>query len=323
MAKEYYFISDLHIGGDGELQSCSFEDEFINFLSDLETKGKETELLIVGDSFGLWEFTELEGIEKLEELISYHKRLFEQFRITGEKIKITIIPGNHDYELACYPKYIERLKEFNITLEPKLSTVRTIGGGKIFIEHGMQEDKYNAMPDFGNPYANPLGYFITRNIVATAGKQSKYGRYNWLKDLQSVSPMEDIPNWMFSNYFYREMSMFLRWLLVPFLTMFSISVIALIGYWLESKGILGTSIFTDNQIFKPLGFIGNILDAIVWINGIVLISLIPIVILLWLILRDVKSTLERFQIVRQKKFYLKKNHSIYKKPIKYLQKILM
>jgi len=41
MPKEYYFVSDLHIGGDGDLQDCSFEDEFIIFLSDIETKGKD------------------------------------------------------------------------------------------------------------------------------------------------------------------------------------------------------------------------------------------------------------------------------------------
>lgn len=131
MSKEYYFVSDLHIGGDGDLQSCSFEDEFINFLIDLETKGKDSELLIVGDSFGLWEFTELEGEDKLEELISHHEKLFNQFCTTGEKIKITIIPGNHDYELACYPEFISRLKDYNIIFEPTVSTTREIAGKKI------------------------------------------------------------------------------------------------------------------------------------------------------------------------------------------------
>lgn len=164
----------------------------------------------------------------------------------------------------------------------------------------MQDDEHNSMPDFGNPHANPLGFFITRHVVATAGKHSSKGKFNWLKDIQSVSPLEEVPHWMFSNYFYREMSLLLRLLLVPFLTMFSISVIVLIGHWLESNGILGTSIFTDNQILKSLGFIGNILDAIIWINGIVIVFLIPISVLLWLILLDVKNTLERFQIVPTK-----------------------
>jgi UDP-2,3-diacylglucosamine pyrophosphatase LpxH len=62
---EYFFISDMHIGGDGELRNCDFEEELIPFLKDLEQKDN-SELIINGDAFGLWEFTTLEGMEKLE-----------------------------------------------------------------------------------------------------------------------------------------------------------------------------------------------------------------------------------------------------------------
>jgi len=33
---EYFFISDLHIGGDGLLNECEFEPELITFLRELE-----------------------------------------------------------------------------------------------------------------------------------------------------------------------------------------------------------------------------------------------------------------------------------------------
>ncbi|MGH3144199.1 MAG: phosphoesterase, partial [Rubrobacter sp.] len=36
MARQYFFISDMHIGGDGELRNCDFEDELIEFLQSLE-----------------------------------------------------------------------------------------------------------------------------------------------------------------------------------------------------------------------------------------------------------------------------------------------
>jgi UDP-2,3-diacylglucosamine pyrophosphatase LpxH len=101
MPTEYFFISDMHIGGDGELQNCDFEVELIDFLKQLERK-HGAELIINGDAFGLWEFTTLEGTEKLKALIKQQPRLFEQFRKTGEKVPITLMPGNHDYELACY-----------------------------------------------------------------------------------------------------------------------------------------------------------------------------------------------------------------------------
>ena len=55
MNKEYYFISDLHIGGDAELDICDFEPELIEFLKELEKKDINTELIIVGDVLGFWE----------------------------------------------------------------------------------------------------------------------------------------------------------------------------------------------------------------------------------------------------------------------------
>ena len=64
-AQKYYLVSDLHMGGDGALQHCDYTDEFIAFLKGLENEGPNTELLIVGDTFGFWELTLVRGLEKL------------------------------------------------------------------------------------------------------------------------------------------------------------------------------------------------------------------------------------------------------------------
>jgi UDP-2,3-diacylglucosamine pyrophosphatase LpxH len=103
MAQEFYFVSDLHFGGDGQLQVCDFTEEFIEFLRELEKKDSVTELIIAGDTFGFWELTTVKGAEQLDEIIKHHSRIFEQFRRTGEKIQITMMVGNHDYDLACDP----------------------------------------------------------------------------------------------------------------------------------------------------------------------------------------------------------------------------
>jgi len=66
MPEEYFFVSDLHIGGDEQLKLLDFEDEFISFLKMLEQRGGDTELVIIGDAFGLWEFTTAEGAEKFD-----------------------------------------------------------------------------------------------------------------------------------------------------------------------------------------------------------------------------------------------------------------
>jgi UDP-2,3-diacylglucosamine pyrophosphatase LpxH len=117
MAKKFYFVSDLHFGGDGQLQVCDFTEEFIGFLQKLEQKDKETELIIAGDTFGFWELTTVEGTAQLDEIIKHHQLIFEQLKQTGEKIQITMMVGNHDYDLACDPFYKLKLAEYNILLD--------------------------------------------------------------------------------------------------------------------------------------------------------------------------------------------------------------
>jgi len=121
-SREYFFVSDLHVGGDEQLKLLDFEEEFIAFLKSLEDGESNTELVIIGDAFGLWEFTTAEGAEKFDLLVTDHARLFEQLRITGEQVKITLIPGNHDYEKNRY-----RLRENRKGLSPRALATATTG----------------------------------------------------------------------------------------------------------------------------------------------------------------------------------------------------
>jgi UDP-2,3-diacylglucosamine pyrophosphatase LpxH len=295
--EEYFFVSDLHIGGDEQLKILDFEEEFVEFLKSLETRENDTELVIIGDAFGLWEFTTAEGVEKFDLLVGDHAQLFEQFRATGERVKITLIPGNHDYELACYPGFVERLAEYGIALEQKVAITRELAGKKFWIEHGMQRDPSNYMPDFGNPHANPVGYFVTHSLVGTAGRLSERGRYNWLRDIQSVTPLEEIPRWVISNYFYREMSPLLRYAVVPFLVLFGVSVVNLIGLALEASGIIGTRIFLDDRLLAPFGFVGSVLGVIFTVNAVVIVILVLVSIPLLIFYRDARRTLARFDVL--------------------------
>ncbi len=52
MSGEYFFISDMHIGGDGQLKYCDYEAELLEFLQRIEQK-QGAELIINGDAFGL------------------------------------------------------------------------------------------------------------------------------------------------------------------------------------------------------------------------------------------------------------------------------
>ncbi|MEY7851264.1 metallophosphoesterase [Natrarchaeobius sp. A-rgal3] len=297
MAREYVFISDLHMGGDEQLSALEFEAELLSFLADLEERGGDVELVINGDAFGLWEYAEVTGSERLERVIEDHPRVFEQFRETGEVIDITLIPGNHDYDLACYPEHADRLAEYNLSLEPEIAITREVGDARIWIEHGQQHDSSNRMPDWGNPDALPVGYFVVQRIVAAAGRFSGRAKGDWLRDIQSVAPMEEIPRWLFSNYFYREMSPYLRAIVVPLLLFFNITLLYLFGTVLEMMGILPAHFFTDNPIVRALGIADVVLEVLIAINLVAMFVLLVCAIPLWLFRRDLHHTVERFGIV--------------------------
>ncbi len=297
MSMTYYFISDLHIGGDEALGVCDYEAELIAFLEKLATQPEDAELLIIGDIFGLWEFTDIEGPQKLQAVMEQFPEIFKALQNTGKTVKITMLPGNHDYEIACYPEFVAMLQPYNIHLEQTPAITREINGKKIWIEHGNQYDAYNRMPDFGNPYAHPIGYFLTSSVVSTAGKHSKFGKYNWLKDIQSVYPSEQIPYWVLSNYFYQEMSPLLRWLLLPFLLFSGFEIFVLGGAALEWFGLTDTNIFFNNRLFSALGFVGNVVQMILIVNTILFVNFVVLAVPLYLIWRDFQTTLQRFRIV--------------------------
>jgi len=310
--RTYYFISDLHIGGDESLGVCDFEEQLIEFFEFLGNKQDEqVELIIVGDAFGLWEFTLVEGKDKLDVLISQFPNIFSSFKRVGEKIKITLLPGNHDYELACYPEYVEILKKYNIYLEQTASILRELAESQLWIEHGSQYDQINRMPDFGNPYAQPFGYHVTSKAVGAAGQFSEKGRYNWLKDIQSVYPTEDMPYWLVSNYFYKEMSPYLRIILLQFLFLISINLIVLTGAALDALHVKETNLFLNNRLLESLGIFGSLFQLMLTINAVILAIILILAIPVGLIIRDLKKTIKRFGILVDPAELVGEKESIY------------
>ncbi|MEM7348657.1 MAG: metallophosphoesterase, partial [Chloroflexota bacterium] len=250
----YYLVSDLHMGGDAELQTCDYAEEFIQFLQQLSQIDTEAELIIGGDTFGFWELTELEGPEKLDEIIHHHQPIFNQIKQTGTSIKVTMMVGNHDYDLACNPVYVSKLADYNITLDTSLALVRPVADRQLWIEHGQQDDNYNASPQYGNPYALPIGYFITEYIVSGASHYSAFGQGNWLKDIRSVGTLQ-IPEWIASNYFYREMSGIIRWMVLPFLLLFGFTFIAIGLEILRYFSLFDINLLVDNTFPRALGLV--------------------------------------------------------------------
>lgn len=294
--RQYYVISDLHIGGDEQLEEIEFLDELLAFLNTLETTDESVELLINGDAFGLWEFTGMVGIEKFDHLVQTYPTLFEQFRATGSQIPITLLPGNHDHDLAAYDAFVDRFAEYNITLVQDQSITRTVNEHTIHFEHGHQRDPNNQIEDWGNKHAKPLGYYYNTHVTSRAGKLSDRGRYNWLKDVQAVTPTERMPVWLLSKYFYREMNPILRYALVPFLLLFHISALVAILAGLDLAGVWNMPVEQTEAYLGQFGLAGTAVWFWLTVNVIIAGLLILIGIPLYFIRRDIYKTIDRFGI---------------------------
>ncbi len=295
-ADVYYVISDLHIGGDEQLEEVEFLDELLGFLERLAETDENAELVINGDAFGLWEFTTVEGMAKFDELESSYPDLFEQLRRTGENVAITLLPGNHDHELAAYDAYVERFAEYNVDLVQDESMRRWVGEQVVHFEHGHQRDPNNRIEDWGNEHATPLGYYYNTLVTSRAGRLSDRGRYNWLKDVQAVTPTERMPIWLFSKYFYREMNPVLRYALVPFLLLFNISVVVAMLAALDIAGIWSMPVERTTVFLGQFGTAGTAVWFLLAINVVVTALLLLVAVPLYFIRRDLRRTIDRFGV---------------------------
>ena len=281
------------MGGDGRLQHCDYTVEFVAFLKELEGEPADTELLVVGDTFGFWETTVVQGSEKLDYIITAHQAIFDQLKTTGARVKVTMMVGNHDYDLACDPAFADKLSEYNIRLDTSPNLIRGFGEKKIWIEHGQQHDWFNAFPEYGNRFALPVGYFITETFVSGASRHSDFGRGDWLKDIRSVGSMQ-IPDWVLSNYFYREMSAPMRWLLLPFLLLAGVTVIAMLGELLRIIGVYDYNVLFHNPVMQRFSIVNNVLQVVIGINSMFLLFFgVPTT----LVVYDLMRTLRRFRLL--------------------------
>ena len=292
----YYVVSDLHIGGDEQLREVEFLDELLGFLDNLANTDENAELIINGDAFGLWEFTQIDGIEKFDTLVEMYPELFAQLETTGAEIPITLLPGNHDHELAAYDAYVDRFAEYNVSLIQDQSTTRRVGERVIHFEHGHQQDPNNRIEDWGNPYATPLGYYYNTLITSRAGQLSDRGRFNWLKDVQAVTPTERMPVWLASKYFYLEMNPAIRYALVPFLLLFNISAVIAILAGLDILGIWSMPVDRTTAFLGQFGAAGTAVWFLLAVNTVVTGLLLLIGIPLYFLRRDLRKTIDRFGI---------------------------
>jgi predicted phosphodiesterase len=233
---------------------------------------------------------------KFDALVERYPDLFEQLRATGDAIPVTLVPGNHDHELAAYDEYVERFAAYNVDLVQDQTITRQVGDQVVHFEHGHQRDPNNRIEDWGNPHSTPLGYYYNTLVTSRAGQLSDRGRYNWLRDVQAVTPTERMPVWLISKYFYREMHPVLRYALVPFLLLFNVSAILAALAGLHLAGVWSLPVEWTTAFLNQFGRAGTAVWFLLAVNVAVVGLLLLVGIPLYFIRRDVRKTINRFGV---------------------------
>lgn len=313
--KNLFLISDLHIWWDSLLEHCDFEQDLINFLRKLIDYQTETELILVWDIFSMWEITWYEGVWKLAKIISSHPKLFEQFKITGSVVKISMIVWNHDMELLTDIKFKILLKEYNINLIKTISTKRVVWWKKIRIEHWNQLDMNNAYEKWGSVDKLPIWYYFNRNLINKVEGIFTNDNSKWLRWFINVQPHSSVPIWFFSNYFYKQMNPFLRYSILPFIILITFSFIALILSLLQKYNLIDWYFFIK-WFSSTFWIVWNVIDFIIFIDIVFIISFLIIWVPLYLLIFDFIKVVKSYNLpiskVESKKFQLNKIRELVK-----------
>src|SRR5204863_9594878 len=103
---------------------------------------------------------------------------------------------------------------------------------------------------------------------------------------------------MISNYCYWEMGPLLRRVLLPLPLLFGLAVFVALGRLVQAVGILDFNPLLDNPLTNSLGITGDALRAVLFIDGVITFFLLLAAMPGWFLLRDVRKTLKRYNVLR-------------------------
>lgn len=219
-------LSDLHIGGDPGQEDFFCHGELIALLDDLDREPGPVTLLVNGDFFEFLQVTPPPGANRAQAIVEHpdHAALFARWRAwnarPGRRTVYTV--GNHDSETGWNPAIgtylIARGIVHAIALGYEHCFTARDGELTVYAEHGNEEDSQNAIIDYGHPLIVPMGTHVVTQLV---NRIEPLGRFagpddaTTLSDIDNIYPLEMVPWWLFSNYFYRQARRFIRYVLLP------------------------------------------------------------------------------------------------------------
>src|SRR5258705_11120297 len=102
------------------------------------------------------------------------------------------------------------------------------------------------------------------------------------------------------------MTPLLRWVLLPFLLLFTASAVIVGMGALELLGGVHTSLF-DINLQPILGFPGRVIDAVQFVNSVVIVTLLILALPLYFVVRDARAVLVRYGFSRGERLGLEKD----------------
>lgn len=119
LSRKQYVASDWHLG-----YEYTNYDKILEFLDLVESKADN--LILVGDTFDLWRYP----ISQME--YSNTGQCLRRLKEVADKLPVTIIPGNHDYNLKRRWPKLE--SDYNVTIQDDFAYEG------IYYTHGWQFD---------------------------------------------------------------------------------------------------------------------------------------------------------------------------------------
>jgi UDP-2,3-diacylglucosamine pyrophosphatase LpxH len=165
-----YVISDLHLHEDSDARLFRDDRQGRAIAALCERIAREgAELILLGDVFDLTAMTPPEkGLKRFFESLNVeveprprrpvgelvraaaraNPRAIDALARLSEQVPVTLVPGNHDYQLAS-DEGGAALAATGLRLERSRSVVRTVAGRTAVLQHGHEQDPGNAVPGRG------------------------------------------------------------------------------------------------------------------------------------------------------------------------------
>lgn len=256
-------ISDLHLGGDPGQADFFAADELIRLLDQLDAHDGPIDLVIAGDCFEMLQIHATVGPDgsRLQPVVSSGDTapIFERLRRLAARPdrRVIYLVGNHDNQVWWDEREQRVLLGGGYVTEIALSYQHTFGtaerGALLYCDHGAEYDPANAVCDYANPLATPLGHHLVLDVVnhlEPLGLLSNDEGPTSLADIDNIHPLEAVPWWFVSRFVYRAVQQVTKYVILPGLAIYILFHLLPVALFLQRLATVHPRIDRAADIFS-------------------------------------------------------------------------